>query len=283
MTENSLDKSNYISLTQEDFELLGTFIQSNFGIKMPPHKKMFLESRLQKRLNILGINQFRDYIQLVLKDKNEAELINMVDAVSTNKTSFFREDHHFDQLVEEVLPACLKDLQGPLKIWSAAASSGEEPYTIAMVLEEYKSKNNLIFDYSIFGTDISARKLKVAINAIYSESIAEEIPIELRRKYLLRSKSKDNRTVRVSRKLRDKMNFKRFNLMDSVYDIHEQFDLVFCRNVLIYFERDIQEKVIRKICDKLKPGGYFFLGHSESIIAMDVPLKLIGTNLYTRI
>jgi chemotaxis protein methyltransferase CheR len=208
----------------------------------------------------------------------------MIDQVSTNKTDFFREPAHFEFLNDHVLPEHQKyNSRNPINIWSSAASSGEEIYTIGMSIEEYNEQHNTKVNYSILGTDISVGILKKAVNAIYDEERIVNIPLELKRRYFLKSKNKLKRTVRINSQLRQKSKFQRLNLMDDFYDVPDNFDVVFCRNVLIYFDKKTQEKVVKKQCMKLRKDGYFFLGHSESIIGLDLPLKQIKPTIYKKI
>ena len=168
------------------------------------------------------------------------------------------------------------------KVWSAGCSSGEEPYTIAIVLNEFKQKTPG-FNFSITGTDISSQILQKAISAIYNENRITNIPLDLKKKYFLRSKDRERKTVRVVRELRNYIKYLRLNFMDSSYNIHDMFDVIFCRNVLIYFNRETQEQVINKLCLKLKSGGYLFIGHSESIMGMDLPIEQIKPTIFRRI
>lgn len=270
-------------LSDADFSRLSDFIYNEYGIKMPPVKKVMLQSRLQKRLRELDIVSFKDYVDYVFsKEGQDNEVIHMIDVVSTNKTDFFREPVHFDYLANNVIPEFLAEAGSrTLKVWSAACSSGEEPYTIAITLSECKEKHPG-FDFSIFGTDISTRILKSAIDAIYKEQRIDEIPLTYKRKYFLKSKDRTNPTVRVVPELRRKISFARLNFMDNSYNVNETFDVIFCRNVLIYFDRETQEKVINKLCQRLKPNGIFFLGHSESITSMQVPLKQIKPTIFRK-
>jgi chemotaxis protein methyltransferase CheR len=271
-------------LSDEEFKKLSEFIYNEYGIRMPPVKKIMLQSRLQKRLRELGITSFKEYVKYVFsKEGQDNEVIHMIDVVSTNKTDFFREPIHFDFLANNVVPEFFESNQGrrSMKIWSAGCSSGEEPYTIAIILNECKEKYRS-FDYTIFGTDISSRILNTAHDAIYKENRVEEIPLSYKRKYFLKSKDRTNPTVRVISELRNKTSYARLNFMDNSYNINESFDVIFCRNVLIYFDREAQENVINKLCTKLKPGGYFFLGHSESITSMKVPLKQIKPTIFIK-
>ena len=169
-----------------------------------------------------------------------------------------------------------------MKIWSAGCSSGEEPYTIAITLSEFMEKSPGLA-YSILGTDISTQILQKAADAIYKEERVSVVPLALKKKYLLKSKDRTNPTVRINSELRKRVRYQRLNFMDSTYNISDTFDVVFCRNVLIYFNRETQENVIGKLCTKLKSGGYLFIGHSESIMNMQLPLKQIKPTIFQRL
>ncbi|MFW6100435.1 MAG: CheR family methyltransferase [Bacteroidota bacterium] len=285
-----MEKTNYnavhsTKMSVEDFRKLSRFITEHAGIKMPEAKKVMLQSRLQKRLRYLDMDNFKDYVDYVFsEDGIQNELIHMLDVVSTNKTDFFREPVHFEFLEKTLLPEYIRQFSKnrPIKIWSAGCSSGEEAYTAAITLAEFK-KNHPGLDYSIFGTDISTEILRKAVNAIYKEEKINNVPIDLKKKYFLKSKDRSKKLVRVVPELRNKTYYARMNLMDSRYDLKDVFDVIFCRNVLIYFNRDIQEAVINKLTEKLRKGGYFFIGHSESIMGMGVPLKQIKPTIFQRI
>lgn len=272
-------------MTDKDFNQLSQYITTNYGIKMPPAKRVMLQSRLHKRLRELNITTYKEYSEYIFSEKGAEEIIKMVDLVSTNKTDFYREPKHFDFLRETVLPEFgMRNGKGSkLKIWSAGCSSGEEAYTLAFVISDYLLQNGNPFDYQIIGTDISTRILQKANDAIYPEKRVEPVPIETKRKYLLKSKNKENKLVRVVPALRAKTSFRRLNFMDDNYNMDNDFDIVFCRNVLIYFDRPTQEKVINNLCSKLKKGGYFFLGHSESINGLDVPLVQLKPTIFLKI
>lgn len=285
MVDSNLNKIFSAKMSSDDFDSLSEFVFEQSGIKMPPVKKVMLQSRLQKRLRELNITSFKEYTEFVFSDVGQKnEIIHMLDVVSTNKTDFFREPVHFDYLNSQVLPEFTsKDqLNYNFKVWSAGCSSGEEPYTIAMTLNEFKN-NNSKFDYSIIGTDISTAILQNAVTAVYKEERIENIPLELKRKYFLKSKDREKKTVRVIKDLRKKITYNRLNFMSDVYNMPETYDVIFCRNVLIYFNRDTQERVINKLCYKLKSGGYLFIGHSESILGMNLPLEQIKPTIFRRI
>jgi chemotaxis protein methyltransferase CheR len=284
---NNLSEIYRAVMSQEDFKKLSSFIYQEYGIKMPDVKKTMLQSRLHKRLRELNMISYKDYVNYVFsKEGQQSEIIHMIDMVSTNKTDFFREPVHFDYLHSHVLPDLLQSGRSNrnLKIWSAGCSSGEEPYTIAISLSEFIAQNPAYsFEYNILATDISTRMLKSAAEAVYKEARVEVLPISLKKRYLLKSKDRLNPTVRIIPELRHRINFQRLNFMDSNYNVPDSFDIVFCRNVLIYFDRDTQERVINKLCTKLKPNGYFFLGHSESITNFNVPLKQLKPTIFKRI
>lgn len=281
--DNNLYNNIYkATLTDLEFKQLSQFIQSNYGIKMPPIKKVVLQGRLHKRLKHLAIPDFKTYIEYVFSREGENEIIHMMDVVSTNKTDFYREPVHFEFLEIELLPHLFKlHGRGTFKVWSAGCSSGEEPYTLAIVLQEFKEKNPG-FDYQILATDISTQMLQTGANAVYKEEKISIIPLSIKKKYFLRSKDHNDPRVRVVKTLRDKVSFQRLNFMDNTYQVNDQFDIIFCRNALIYFERENQEMVINKLCQKLKPEGFFLLGHSESITNMNVPLKSIKPTIFRK-
>lgn len=271
-------------LTDTDFAKLSSFIYKSYGIKMPAEKRVMLQCRLQKRLKELCMASFEEYISYVFGKNGHQEAVLMMNHVSTNKTDFFREPNHFEFLSNELIPS-LYARGGScksLKIWSAGCSSGEEVYTLAMVLQKLHEQQPL-FDFQVLGTDISTKVLQAAVDAIYKNDRAAFIPLEYKQKYLLRSKDPAQRCVRIAPELRKKTSFARLNLMDDFYDVSGKFDIIFCRNVLIYFDKATQETVINKLCEKLKTGGYFFLGHSESIIGMNVPLKQVRPTIFTKL
>ncbi len=272
-------------LSEKDFEAFSQFIYTQFGIKMPPVKRIMLQGRLLKRIRQLNMNSYTEYKEyLFSKDGQKEEIFNFLNVVTTNKTDFFREPVHFEFLKNTVLPEYLDSgNSGVFKIWSAGCSSGEELYTISMTLNEFKA-DHLNFNFSMLGTDISQNVLGKAAKGIYPLNKVDIVPLDLKKKYLLKSKDAVNPTVKVRAELQRNLNLKYLNLMDSGYSsIKEKFDVVFCRNVLIYFDRPTQESVINKLSYHLKPGGYFFIGHSESLTGMSVPLEHIKPTIFRKI
>jgi chemotaxis protein methyltransferase CheR len=273
-------------LTNDDFQKLSQFIYRKWGINLPSHKKVLLSGRLKKRIHTLGMNSFREYCTYLFSPEGlEQEPMNMVDLITTNKTDFFREADHFSYLAQTALPDLRKSfpaMSSPaVKIWSAGCSSGEEPHTLAMVLSEF-AKTHQPFRFSIWATDISSRVLAHARMGIYELERIEAIPLELRKNYLLRSRDKENPVVRFSPEIRGKIQFERLNLMEMASQVRDQFHVIFCRNVLIYFDRPTQEKMIRDFYHFLEPGGYLFLGHSETMTGFSIPLLPMAPTVYQK-
>jgi chemotaxis protein methyltransferase CheR len=269
-------------LSDKQFKQLSEYIQANYGIKMPPEKKVMLQSRLQKRLKALKIKTFDAYITYVFSHEASDELIQMMDVVSTNKTEFYREISHFDILREKVLPTLYTQHKASsIDVWSAGSSSGQEAYTIAIELAEFASKN-IGFDFNIIGSDISTSMLQKGATAIYKQSDIEIVPMAYKKKYFLKSKDPNKNEVRVVASLRSKAQFIRLNLVADSYNIRKKFDIIFCRNTLIYFNRETQIKVISNLINHLKPNGFIFFGHSESIAGMNLPLVQYQPTVFTK-
>ncbi|WP_305043645.1 CheR family methyltransferase [Geoalkalibacter sp.] len=275
-----------MALTDQDFKRLCGFIYEHVGIKMSDVKRTMLEGRLQKRLRALGLASHRDYCDFLFSAAGQdQELVHMIDVVTTNKTDFFREPSHFDYLSQVVLPEMSRKRGGKSKvrIWSAGCSTGEEPYTLAMVLREFQeSCPEAGIEGEIFASDISTRVLEHARRAVYSEDRIAPIPPALRKKYLLRSRDSRAGLVRMDSSLRTLLRFGRINFMDEDFGFQERFQVIFCRNVIIYFDKPTQERLMRKFCRYLNPGGYLFLGHSESLHGFDVPLAQVAPTVYRR-
>lgn len=273
-------------LSGRDFRRLAEFIQDYSGIKMPPNKKTMVEGRLRKRVGAIGASNLTEYCRHLFDHGGlEEESIYLIDAVTTNKTEFFREPEHFRFLAEVAVPTLLSERRAghstQVKVWSAASSIGAEPYTLAMVLAELSARHNN-FRISVLGTDIATKVLETAARGIYPEEMIAPVPMELRRRYLLRGKSASQGLVRVVPALRQLVEFARLNLMESPYAVGRNMDVIFCRNILIYFDKPTQQKVLEQLCDHLRPGGYLFLGHSESLAGLGLPLTMAGNTVFRR-
>jgi len=271
-----------VKLSTRDFKQLSTFIEKEVGIQLPPTKHVMVESRLRKRLRALGLSNFPAYMARVFgPSPDEGELIHLIDAVTTNKTDFFREPHHFTYLAREALPELLDDHSTrPIMVWSAASSTGEEAFTLAMVLSEFAESHAL--NWQIIATDISTAVLDRARRAIYTDSCAAAIPGVLMRKYLLRSSDRAQGLVRIHPRLRQKVTFQRLNLLSRQYNVPRPIDVIFCRNVFIYFNRATQAQILLRFVDALRPGGFVFLGHSETTNGLAVPLVQIAPTIYQK-
>jgi chemotaxis protein methyltransferase CheR len=272
-------------LTDAQFEQFALFIYETCGIRLSVAKKTMLTSRLIRRLRVLSMHSFDEYYRYVTGQAGGDELLLMIDAVSTNKTDFFREDSHFSCLTDIVVPTLLKTkviINNCLHIWSAGCSSGEEPYTMGMVLSEF-AREHSSFDFKITGSDISTRVLDMARTGIYKDSRVAQIPVNLVHRYLLRGEGKNKGYHRVVPELQRKVRFKRLNFIDETFSLKTLFDVVFCRNVMIYFDRKTQQSLFKKFYDHLKPGGFFFLGHSEVMSGMEEMFEKIEPTIYRRI
>lgn len=272
-----------MELSQTEFSRLSSFLYGELGIKLPDGKRTMLAGRLCKRLRALAMDSFANYCDFVFSPAGqEKEMVHLLDAVTTNKTDFFREPNHFAYLNGTILPRFLSRGKKHLRIWSAACSTGEEPYTLAMVLSEFQ-KRDIGFTFDILATDISTRALDVARQATYPMERITPVPPEYRRKYLLRGTEENSHLVKMAPAQRTRVRFGRLNFMDQDYRLPSRQHIIFCRNVLIYFDRKTQEAVINRLCRYLEPGGYLFLGHSESIMGYGVPLSQEAPTVYRRL
>ncbi|WP_320040440.1 CheR family methyltransferase [uncultured Desulfobacter sp.] len=274
------------SLAMSDFRRLGNYIHTELGIKMPDAKRGMVESRLRKRLNALNLTSYEAYCAYLFSPRGQKdELPFFINQITTNKTDFFRESKQFIFLEKTALPELLSS--GPtgeskkMYIWSAACSRGHEPYSLAMVLSEY-ARQHKNMDFCILGSDVSTEVLNVAQKAVYAHEEIEPVPMALRKKYLMRSKDRSKNMVRIVPQLRSKVRLLRLNLMDKRYAGIEQMDIIFCRNVMIYFEKQTQYQILHRLLTHLKPGGFLFMGHSEVIQHAELPLKSIQTTIYQK-
>lgn len=271
-----------VKIKDKVFQLISSFIYDQVGIQLPYTKKTMLEARLQKRLKHLGLDSFEAYCEHVFSPAGKQnEMVHMIDAVTTNKTDFFREPGHFQYLTNSVLPSLNNGHGQHMRLWSAGCSSGEEPYTLAMVLSEYAAEHQH-FDFSILASDISTRILATAKAAIYSEDRINDIAMHIRKKYLLRSRDRHRGLVRIRPELRAKIVFRRINFMEPDFRVAEKMDIIFCRNVVIYFDKPTQQNLMRKFYNQLRPGGYLFLGHSETLNGINADFTTAGSTVYQK-
>ena len=270
-------------LGQKDFETFRSYLYAELGLSIAPSKLGMLQARLQKRLRALEMQSFKEYARHLFSESGKAsEFPHLADVVTTNTTEFFREAKHFDYLITRLLPQWVADNSGKVfSVWSAGCSSGEEPYTLAMLLSQYSDQCRG-FNFTVLATDISCAMLEKAIRAVYPDDRIAKIPPEMRKKYLLRSKDPRKELVRIAPEVRSMVRFRRLNFMET-FDLGERLEVIFCRNVLIYFDRPTQEKLIRKFCTHLGKGGHLFIGHSESLAGMSLPLKQMAPAIYRKV
>lgn len=259
-------------LTERQFRSLVDLIQGQVGIRLPPMKRVMVEARLRRRVKALDLPDLASYGEQMLEGRlTSDELVHLIDCVTTNKTDFFREPVHFDAMRDVIVPTALASLPrgGQLKVWSSACSTGAEPYTIAMVLDDMASRAP--FRFQILGTDISTQVLAQARRAIYPAEMAQAVPPALRKRYVMKARDPAAGDVRIVPELRRMVAFGRMNLMDDQYPVDRDMDIIFCRNVLIYFDKQTQRRVLDKLISHLKPGGHILIGHSESMACHDHP------------
>jgi chemotaxis protein methyltransferase CheR len=212
----------------------------------------------------------------------EAELVHLINVATTNKTDFFREPIHFQFMTQRALPALVEAGRRQVKVWSAAASIGAEAYTLAMVMEEFR-RTARGPDYSILATDISTDVLVQAAAGRFSTAMIDPVPMDMRRRYVLQSRDPAIDEVRIAPALRAKIALARLNLMDGAYRVPNDMDFIFCRNILIYFDKPTQERVLSRLCDYLRPGGYLVLGHSESTVGVDLPIVAVVNTIFQKV
>ncbi len=271
------------SLSKRNFERMAKYIYDYSGIKMPVTKVTMLEGRLRRRLRSTGIDTFDDYCDYLFDGGGmETEAVYLIDAVTTNKTDFFREPKHFEYLAQTALPELLELGDPCIRVWSSACSTGAEPYTLAMVLAECLSPRNGT-GFKVIATDLSTEVLQTARRAIYTQDMMIPVPAAFRRKYVMESRDPTRDEVRITPYLRQHVGFGRMNLMDETYSVREPQHVIFCRNVLIYFDKPTQQHVLSRLCDCLVPGGYLFIGHSETATGLNLPIKQVANTVFKRI
>ena len=273
------------SISGRDYARLCQLIYAEAGIHLGDGKKTMLEVRLKRRLKVLDLHSYGAYCDYLFGEEGRKdEIVPLIDVVTTNKTDFFREPRHFEFLVEKALPDLnSRNREGrPLLVWSAGCSTGEEPYTLAMVLSEYALAHPG-FRFRILATDISTSVLGKAELGVYTNHDLKPVPAPLKSRYFLRSRDPGSDRVRVVPELRRLVEFRHLNFMDSNYGLSQKADAIFCRNVIIYFDRPTQERILGNLARCLLPGGYMFVGHAETLHDMNLPLTPVAPALYRRV
>jgi chemotaxis protein methyltransferase CheR len=264
------------ALSDQHYQMISNFIETRVGIRLPPNKRSMVEGRLRKRLKALDLMDIEEYCDLLFKDGSlDGEVTHLIDCMTTNKTDFFREPAHFNILRDNILPDLVALEKGGrsrnFKIWSAASSIGAEAFTIAMVMDQAIRSTYPRATYSILGTDISTDVLKQANRAIYPTDMVTPVPSDFRARYCMVARDPVRKEIRIAPELRRNVKFRHLNLMDKSYPVERDFDVIFCRNILIYFSREVQHQVVQHLVSHLRTGGYLILGHSESMAGGDQP------------
>ena len=272
-------------LTARDYKRLCVLVYDRAGISLGTQRRTMLEVRIKRRLKELELDSYGDYCDYLFGNRGQRdEIVHLIDVVTTNKTDFFREPRHFDFLVNSAMPE-LAPAPGsgrPFMVWSAGCSTGEEPYTLAMVMSEY-AETHPSFRFRILATDISTTVLDRAASGVYSRAVVAPVPADMKRKHLMRSRDPGSDRVRIVPELRQQIEFRRVNFIDEDLEVDETFDVILCRNVIIYFDRATQASVLQKLCDHLRPGGYLLVGHAEALHEMALPLTPVAPATYRKL
>jgi chemotaxis protein methyltransferase CheR len=271
-------------LSDQLFERFSRLVYQECGINLHNGKRELLQARLNKRLRATGITSYRQYYDYITSPNSSGEIIHFLDSISTNLTYFFREPRHFEFLDRTALPELISNKvnnrEMRIRIWSAGCSTGEEPYSLAMsVLSHLHDLEK--WDFRVLATDISTRVLGVGFKGIYSKDKIGKVPQSLQKTYFQRQRTPDSENFEVIPMLKRIVTFRRLNLKEN-YPFSGPFDFIFCRNVMIYFDKETQQHLIQKMAAYLAPGGYFMVGHSESLTGLDHPLTYIQPSTYRR-
>ena len=275
---------NSSDLSDRDFERISQLVHSQCGINLHDGKKELVKARLGKRLREGNYRSFSDYYKHVTTREGTDELITMIDSISTNLTYFFREESHFPRLqtiVRSLLDNASKKIRKTpaIRIWCAGCSTGEEPYSLGITIKE--TLNGFPANVKIMATDISTRVLKIAAGGVYPIEKTKNISSSILRKYFQQGQGKWDGYVRIKKEIGDMIDFSRFNLMETPPS-NQEFDIIFCRNVMIYFDKPTQASVVSKFYNCLDNGGYLFIGHSESLTGLEHAFKYIEPSVYRK-
>ncbi|MDQ0192454.1 CheR family methyltransferase [Paenibacillus wynnii] len=269
-----------ISINNREFSRLTSYIQARLGIHLSDEKRSLVVGRLQNELTQLNVKSFSEYIDILLQDKTGNILNSLINKITTNHTYFMREVEHFTFLKETLLPQYLHSLkEKDLRLWCAACSTGEEPYTLAMLINDFFQNDSLAWDTQVLATDISDRVLELARKAEYSPEQILPLPQHWKSQYLRRN---ENGNFTFHEKIKNEVIFRKFNLMEPNYPFKRKFHIIFCRNVMIYFDMETKTELLCKLYDSLESGGYLFIGHSESINRESTPFKYIMPAVYRK-
>lgn len=267
------------TITDKEFKQLSSYIKNNIGINLRETKKTLMVSRLQNVLMEMGFKSFSEYYDYIIADKTGESAVTLFDKITTNHTFFMREADHFYYFRDQVLPYLKETVKDKdLRIWSAGCSSGEEPYVLAMIIDEFFGEEKKKWDRKILATDISNRAINKALEGIYSKKEIESLPVQWKLKYF---RQLDKERFVIVDTIKNEVIFRKFNLMNA-FPFKKKFHVIFCRNVMIYFDNNTKYQLVNKLYDSLDDGGYLFVGHSESLDSTKTRFKHIAPAIYRK-
>lgn len=280
---NNILMNGLIKISDDEFRLISELIYEKFGINLSEKKKSLLVGRLNKHIKNLGLKSFREYYDEIINDTTNVSLLSMIDRVTTNHSFFYREKDHFEYLLNKALPDIIEKIKrkggNDLRIWCAGCATGEEAYTLSMIANEFFGYKINQWDVGILATDISITSLEKAKQGIYFIDKILNLPESYIQKYFI---ERDNDNYKIADELRNKILFKRLNLMNENFPFKGKFHIIFCRNVMIYFDRVTKDELIKRLNDYIYDGGYLFIGHSESIDRKTIPFEYIQPAVYKK-
>lgn len=273
--------SGILALKDDEFNLIKEIVYRESGIHLSDMKKALVQSRVMKRLRALNIGNFEEYCRY-LTDNYDNEIINLINCITTNKTDFFRESRHFEFLKKTALPEFEQTGKKQVRIWSAGCSTGAEPYTIAISLREYFQERKAP-DIKILATDIDTQVLRKGESGIYGMTEVENIDVDILKRYFKRGKGENEGLFMIKDAAKNIITFRRLNLLDDFYPMKGTFDIIFCRNVIIYFDTESRKKLFEKFYSYLNNEGYLIMGHSETLAGLTNRFSFIGNTIYKKV
>jgi len=271
MMESSPEKeyfagSSLMTMSDKEFQLFRDLVYTRVGINLTEKKRSMLIGRLQKLLHTSGFKNFQDYYDYLVRDRNETAMIELINRVTTNYSFFYRGRSHFDFFRQKAFPELLETLKQrnsrDIRIWTAGCSTGEEPYVLIMLMLEHLGLEYSLWNGGILATDISEKVLSFAREGIYPDGRAKELPLHLQKKYF---NTRPDGQLAIKDVVKREVVFRKFNLKNSIYPFEKPFQMIFCRNVMIYFDRQTRDKLLQRFYEIMEPGGYLFIGHSETL------------------
>lgn len=275
---NYEESQSIVRLSDSEFEFIVQFVSEHYGIDLSK-KRRLIEARLASELKGLGFDSYSQYIALLKKDPNSEKVDTFINKITTNYSYFSREADHYDFLGKKIIPALIKERRHGIKVWSAGCSTGEEPYNIAMAIDSALGSQRSLWNVTISATDVSTRALNIAKEGVYPEAELKAMPEDWKKNYMVKQ---DDGNYRVADSIRKNVSFSRFNLMGPVLQ-KNHYDVIFCRNVMIYFKPATTQSIVKKFYQATAENGYLFIGHSETISRLDTEYTYISPSIYRKV